>query len=52
MKCFCCISVAIQKMEYNIYDITLVFDLFFDELCLFLEETMFMKESTVTSVSE
>ena len=33
-------------------DITLVFDLLFDELRFFLERTMFMKELTHTSVSE
>ena len=52
MKYFCRISVVIQKMENNIDDITLVFDLPFDRLCFLLEGTMFMKELTLTSVSE
>ena len=41
-----------SKMENNIDDITLVFDLFFDELCFFLEKIIFLKELTLTSVSE
>ena len=52
MKYFCRISVIIQGMENNLDDITLVFELFFDGLCFFLEGTMFMKELTQTSVSE
>ena len=51
IKYFCCISVVIQKMENNIDDITLVFDLLFDGLCFFLEGTMFINELTPTSVS-
>ena len=43
MKYFCPISVVIQEIENNIDDITLVFDLLFDGLCLFFEGTMFMK---------
>ena len=52
MKYFCRIYVVIQTMENNIDDITLVFDLPFDGLCFFLEGTMFMKELTLTLVSE
>ena len=52
MKYFCPISVFIQKMENNFDDLTLVFDLPFDGLCFFLEGTMFMKDLTLTSVSE
>ena len=52
MKYFCRISVIIQIMENNIDNITLVFDLTFDGLCLFLEGKMFMKELTLTWVSE
>ena len=52
MKYFCRISVVIQTMEKNIDDITLLFDLSFDGLCLFLEGTMFMKYLIITSVSE
>ena len=51
MKYFCRISVVIQKMENDIDDITVVFDLPFDGLCFFLEGTMFMK-LTLTLVSE
>ena len=43
MKYFCPISVVIQEIENNIDDITLVFDLPFDGMCLFFEGTMFMK---------
>ena len=43
MKYFCRISVIIQIMEINMDDITLVFDLPFDILCLFLEGTVLMK---------
>ena len=39
-------------MENNVDDITLVFDLPFDGLCLFLEGMMFMKDLTLTSVLE
>ena len=52
MKYFCRISVIIQIMEINMDDITLVFDLPFDGLRIFLEGTMSMKELTQTSVSE
>ena len=52
MKYFCRISVIIQLMANNMDDITLVFDLPFDGLCLFLEGTMFMTELTQISVSE
>ena len=52
MKYFCRISVVIQKMENNIDDINLVFDLQFDGMCFYLEGMMFMKELTITSVSE
>ena len=52
MKSFCLIFVIIQILENNIDDITLVFDLPFDGLCFFLEGTMFMKELTLTLVSE
>ena len=52
MKYFYRISVVIQKMENNIEDINLIFDLPFDGLCCFLEGTMFMKELTLTLVSE
>ena len=48
MKYFCRISVVIQKMENNIDDITLVFDLTFDRLCLFLEGKMCMNELNLT----
>ena len=52
MKYFCCISVIIQKLENNVDDITLVFDLTFDGLCLFLEGNMFMKELILTWIPE
>ena len=52
MKYFCPISVVIQKMENNINDITIVFDLPFDGLCFFLEGTMFMEELTLMLVLE
>ena len=52
MKYICRISVIIQIMKNNIDNITLVFDLPFDGLCLFLEGTMFMKELTQTFISE
>ena len=44
MKYFCPISVVRQEIENNIGDITLVFDLPYDGLCLFFEGTMFMKK--------
>ena len=47
MKSFCCIYVFIQKMENNIDDITLLFDLPYDGLCFFPEGRMFMKELTL-----
>ena len=43
MKYFCPISVVIQEIENNIDDITLLFYLTFDGMCLFFEGTMFMK---------
>ena len=49
---FCCISVLIQKMENNIDAITLLLALPFDGLSFFLEGRMFMKELTLTLVSE
>ena len=52
MKYFCRISVIIEIMENNMDDITLVFDLPFDGLHIFLEGTMSMKELTQTLVSE
>ena len=52
MKYLCRISVIIQIMENNMDDITVVFALTFDGMCLFLEGTMFMKELTQKSVSE
>ena len=52
MKYFCRISIIIQIMGNNMDDITLVFDLPFDGLCFFFEGMMFMKESTLMSVSE
>ena len=52
MKYFCCICVVIQKLENIIDDITLIFDLPFDGMCLFLEGKMFMKELTPTWVLE
>ena len=52
MKYSCHISFTIQKIEYNIDDITLVFDLSFDGLCFFLEGMMIMKELTLRAVSE
>ena len=52
MKCFFVIFVIKANMENNIYDITLVFDLPFDGLCFFLEGRMFMKDLTLTLVSE
>ena len=48
MKYFCLISVVIQKIEDNIDDINLVFDLPFDGLCFFIEGMIFMKELTLT----
>ena len=44
---FCCIYVFIQKVENNIDDITLLFDLPYDGLCFFLKGRMFMKELTL-----
>ena len=52
IKYFCCISVVIHKMEDIIDDISLVFDLTFDGLCLFLEGKIFMKELTPKKVLE
>ena len=52
MKYICRISVIIQITKNNIDNITLVFDLRFDGLSLFLEGTMFMKQFTQTLISE
>ena len=52
MKYICCIFVVVQKMKNIVDDITLLFDLTFDGLCLFLEGKMFMKELTLIWVSE
>ena len=50
MKYFCRISVVIQKIKNNIDDIILIFDLFCDGLCFFLEGMMIMKELTLRAV--
>ena len=52
MKYFCPISVVIQEIENNIDDITLVFDLPFNGMCLFFLRNNVYEKLTVTSVLE